>query len=297
LKLSTPQSTKFMKLKRRLSLTHWQCVGLLESVWLFTQLNAPAGDIGRHPNEDIAAAIEWGGNHDDLITALIECGFIDECDVSRLVIHDWYDHAPTYLKGAMAKHGKEFCRPVKKAAKQPAKQGARGGHGVGRTPPKQPAPNQTKPNQTEPSEATSLPADAGPLPTAKARPRNELFDSIAEVCALDPATARAMIGKVSATLTSAAPPYTADDVRHFARRFHEFCSWAARESPPRMRPTAGEVQKYIGGIRAAPPPAPPPKPPGGFKTKQQQQSDTYARLADFLEESERAALNAPGDQL
>lgn len=121
---------------------------------------------------------------------------------------------------------------------------------MSRTPPKHPAPNLTKPNQTEPS---SSPAVAGVPRPEKARPRNELFDAIAEVCALDPATAGGMIGKVAASLAGADPPYTADDVRHFARRFHELCTWAVRDTPPRLRPTAGEVQKYIGGIRANPP--------------------------------------------
>lgn len=255
MKLATPQSTKFLKLKRRLSLTHWQCVGLLESVWLFTQLNAPEGDIGKHDDEDIAAAIEWGGSHTELITALTECGFIDECDERRLVVHDWHDHAPTYLKGAMAKHGKEFCRPVRKSAKQPAKQRARGGSDVSRTPPKQPAPNHTKPNQTKPNPTTSLPADAGPPATGKARQRNPLFDAIAEVCGLDPTTAGGLIGKVNKSLSEADPPYTPDEVFQFARRFHEFCGWAARDNPPRLRPTANEVERYIGGVRASPPAA------------------------------------------
>ena len=44
------------------------------------------------------------------------------------------------------------------------------------------------------------------------------------------------------------------------------------------------------------PPAAAPRPAGGYKTKQQQQADTFARLADFLEESERAALNTPEGQ-
>lgn len=262
MKLSAPQSSKFLKLKRRLSLPHWQCVGLLESLWLFTQHNAPLGDIGRHSDEDLAAAIEWAGDATALVTALVECGFIDECDENRLVVHDWSDHAPTYLKGAMAKHGKEFCRVVRKPTKQPAKHGARGGQRKTTPPPQHPAPNHTKPSLTEPSEAIFSPADAGPpvAPTkpaeqkpAKPRERNPLFDAVAVVCGLDPATAGGLIATVVKSLSQADPPYTPGDVQAFASRFGEHCPWASRDSPPRDRPTPKEVERYIGLIRAAPP--------------------------------------------
>lgn len=270
MKIGAPQSTKFLKLKRRLSLPHWQCVGLLEAVWLFTQHNAPLGDIGRHSDEDIAAAIEWAGDAGQLVTALIECGWLDECAVARLVVHDWEEHAPTYIKGSMAKHGKAFCRPVRKSAKQgakqPAKQGARGGQKKTTPPPSSLLPNQAKPSDTKPSLASSSPAAAGPppdpppLPTPveqkppKPRERNPLFDAVAEVCGLDPATAGGLIASVAKVLAGADPPYTPAEVRQFAERFHEFCSWAARDSPPRLRPTPKEVERYIGGIRAKPPP-------------------------------------------
>lgn len=69
--------------------------------------------------------------------------------------------------------------------------------------------------------------------------------------------------------------YAVDSRHDFARLSQHFNRWAV-DAPPAT--------------------GPPARPAGGFKTKQQQQSDTYARLADFLEDSERAALNAPGDQ-
>lgn len=265
MKIAAPQSTKFLKLKRRLSLPHWQCVGLLESLWLFTQHNAPLGDVGRHSDEDLAAAIEWAGDARELVTALIECGWLDECAVSRLVVHDWAEHAPTYIKGAMAKHGKDFCRPVKKSAKHPAKQGARRGEKKTTPPPQHPAPNHTKPSLTKPNQAISSPADAGPPATpspapkpveqkpAQPRERNPLFDAVAEVCGLDPKTAGGLLGGVAATLAGADPPYSPDEVRRFGERFHEFCGWASRDSPPRLRPTPKEVERYIGGVRAKPP--------------------------------------------
>lgn len=102
-----------------------------------------------------------------------------------------------------------------------------------------------------------------PTPTAtsgkskKPREPNPLFDAVAAVTGLDPATAGSHIGSVTAALTSANPPYTADEVHTFGRRFHEFCSWARGE---RDKPHPGELQKYIGKLRAAPALAPTPRP-------------------------------------
>lgn len=159
MKMNAPQSLKFSKLKRRLGIPHWQAVGLLESVWLFTQVNAPAGDIGRHADEDIAAAIEWEGNAVELIDTLTECGWLDKSDEFRLIVHDWDDHIPRYLKGALAKNGVEVKQSAK-SVKQPAKRR------------KQPAPSQAnpiqaKPNQDKPNQADcSAPLDAVPEPPA-----------------------------------------------------------------------------------------------------------------------------------
>lgn len=108
-------------------------------------------------------------------------------------------------------------------------------------------------------EVKKPPKKRTPNPTTP-RQRNPLFDALAEVTGLDPATAGGLLGGVAATLASATTPYTAEDVQEFARRFHVLCPYAARDNRP--RPTAKEVEKYIGLIRSKPPPtAPPPTRP------------------------------------
>lgn len=126
-----------------------------------------------------------------------------------------------------------------------------------------PSPPQT--GGTTAAEAVLVPVAASPAkPT---RPRNELFDAVAEVTGADPVVSGSHVGKLAAALSKAEPPYTAGDVREFARRFLEFCPWAAGE---RDRPTIGEIQKNIGRIRAGPSAATPSPPParrsGGFQT-------------------------------
>jgi hypothetical protein len=88
------------------------------------------------------------------------------------------------------------------------------------------------------------------------RTPNPLFDAVAEVTGTDPATAGSHIGKVAAALARADPPHTPDDVRAFARRFWDLCTWA-RDATRRV-PELGEVQKY-----KRPDLAPPAFPEGG----------------------------------
>lgn len=109
MKLGATDSIKFKKLKQKLKLKHWEAVGLLESIWMFTSRNAPGGDIGKHPDDDITAAIEWDGDPTELITVLVECRWFDRCETNRLLVHDWEDHMPNWLAGNMKKHGKKVA--------------------------------------------------------------------------------------------------------------------------------------------------------------------------------------------
>lgn len=96
MKDETPGLVKYSRLKRALGLRAWQATGVLESLWLFARKNSRFGDVGRFANEDIAAAMEWEGDADALIAALVESRWLDESPTEcRLVCHDWIDHAPT----------------------------------------------------------------------------------------------------------------------------------------------------------------------------------------------------------
>jgi len=146
MKEGTESKIKFKRLQKRLGLTLWQCTGLLESIWRITAQNTPRGDIGVLSNYDIASTIEWSGDADELIAALSD-GWLDPCPTHRLVVHDWPDHAPNYIKGNLAKHGKTFVG-------NPAKQPKTGGDEAA-DPPKKVAtkPSQAKPSQVGPSRA------------------------------------------------------------------------------------------------------------------------------------------------
>jgi hypothetical protein len=93
-------------------------------------------------------------------------------------------------------------------------------------------------------ESEPVPKSLAVVEPERPRPRNELFDAIAEVCGVDPKTSGSSVGKAATTLAKASPAYTPDDVREFGRRYPELCAWA------KGYPSPSELEKYIGRIRA-----------------------------------------------
>jgi hypothetical protein len=163
MKVGTTDLLKFKKLQRRLDLLEWQATGLLETLWQKTIKNAPAGDIGKLSDEDIVALIDWRGETSELIETLIEFGWLDRDPEYRLIVHDWSQHAPNFLKANFAKHGKAFADIV---AKQRAKE-----------PLCAPKNATTKPSQAKPIQSSSpsplrsaMPSSASPPDDGTATP-------------------------------------------------------------------------------------------------------------------------------
>lgn len=82
------------------------------------------------------------------------------------------------------------------------------------------------------------------------RPRDYLFDAICDVCHLDPSIRGAEVGKVKKTLLAGKPPYSAEEVREFGRRFADLCDWAGRDN--RTVPYPHELSKWICYLRQPP---------------------------------------------
>lgn len=115
MKANVQDHMKFKRLKRRLGKPQYQVVGVLESIWQLAGNSARAGDIGRFSDEDIALTIEWEGGAGELINALVDCGWLDRDPVEnrfRLVVHDWSDHVPNYIRGGFKSAGKLFADQV-----------------------------------------------------------------------------------------------------------------------------------------------------------------------------------------
>lgn len=180
------QSPKFKTLVRRIRPLIGNCiidaesvtVAILERLWHAATAGAKRGDIGKFDNELIAEECGWMGDADQLIDALVECGFLDVCEQHRLVVHDWDEHSPKHVKGVVKRQG-GFVKPVTRAVPQPP----HGKHSSGpsshdasseprvndlgsTTQGHQPKsatldplpPNLTKPNQTKPNHHPQTPS-------------------------------------------------------------------------------------------------------------------------------------------
>jgi hypothetical protein len=163
MKANTPELMKFKRLQRRLNDTRRGIVGLLESLWIGVAKNCPEGDVGRFSNEEIAIMVDWEGDPDQLIEALVDCGWVDVSDQHRLVVHDWAEHCPTYVRGGLAKQRKEpigtsYRSKLKQTEVEPIASPKANTSEVSSTIPSLTKPNQTKPREreTEPGNPLSL---------------------------------------------------------------------------------------------------------------------------------------------
>lgn len=150
MKTGTERLLKFRRLKARLGMSTWQAKGILDSIWDVCAECTPRGDLGRLSNADIAFSIEYSGDADALIQALVAEEWLDiyaRDPVVRFVVHDWADHCPEYIKKRVYRSGKPFYTLNVRHAADNGRQNLDNG-GITQ-------PNPTQPNHTQPSPTRS----------------------------------------------------------------------------------------------------------------------------------------------
>lgn len=80
---------KTKRLARLLGVGRATAIGHLHLLWWFAIQHAQEGDLSPFTIDDIAEAVYWEGDSQQLINALSEAGFIDD----DLCIHDWHEYA------------------------------------------------------------------------------------------------------------------------------------------------------------------------------------------------------------
>lgn len=88
----TDRHPKTRKLCRKLGIPTPAAVGHLHMFWWWAMDFAQDGDISKYGPDDIADAVEWPGDSEQLFDALIDVGFIDKTETGH-EIHDWYAYA------------------------------------------------------------------------------------------------------------------------------------------------------------------------------------------------------------
>jgi hypothetical protein len=89
------RNVKFRRLCRTLELPEPYVRGLLETMW---DCAHECGNPVLGISVDIEAAAKWPGSAGTFAAAVIDCGLVDEILNGRYRIHDYWDHAPDYVR-------------------------------------------------------------------------------------------------------------------------------------------------------------------------------------------------------
>ena len=86
--------------------------GVMERIWHYTAKYCIQGNIGKVPNEEIAEICCWPTKRaDQLISGLLQSGWLDFSEKHRLLVHDWKDHCDEAVKKTLKNRGLEVLFP------------------------------------------------------------------------------------------------------------------------------------------------------------------------------------------
>ena len=97
------QHPKTKRLARMLNISVREAVGSLFMFWWWAMEYAEDGDLSDYEATDIADAVQWEGNPEEFLKAMIECGpgnkygFIEKTE-DGMFIHDWEDFSGRYFE-------------------------------------------------------------------------------------------------------------------------------------------------------------------------------------------------------
>lgn len=109
MRLEALDHPKTMDFATRLNVELPTAIGYLELLWAFAGKKTPRGDIGKWSDAVIATACHWRGAPSDFVQALVTARFVDPHPEYRLVVHDWHEHCPNWVRAKLRKDGVEFA--------------------------------------------------------------------------------------------------------------------------------------------------------------------------------------------
>jgi hypothetical protein len=83
-------------------------LGLMEALWHVTAEHAPAGDVGRMSDQDLADELYWDGDAAELVGAYVKAGVLERHQSHRLVVHGWSEHADNAVRHKLKRAGRVF---------------------------------------------------------------------------------------------------------------------------------------------------------------------------------------------
>lgn len=143
-------------------------IGHLELLWAFVAKKTPQGNIGKWSDGVIAGAAMWRGKPSKFVEAMVQAGFLDEDPEHRLLVHDWPEHCPNWIRSKLKREGLNFA--VKSTVNPSDAQSYVGSYdaseeatavATSRADLNQAKPSQGKPSQALSAHASELPRGGG----------------------------------------------------------------------------------------------------------------------------------------
>lgn len=99
---------KIGRLSKLLEVPRYVAVGIVESLWHLTAKHAPAGDVGKWSDDEIAESMGWSDEPLKLVEALVAARLLDRSEAHRLVVHDWDEHCEDAIHMFLARRVEFF---------------------------------------------------------------------------------------------------------------------------------------------------------------------------------------------
>ena len=113
----------------------------LIDLWIATAMTHPSGVLQGMDAIDIALEAGWEGEPQPFVSALVECGFLEEIENGVYALHDWSDHQGYAIHAERRKaHARNAAAARWNARQEEAMQGACGPHAGGNPPSPSPSP-------------------------------------------------------------------------------------------------------------------------------------------------------------
>jgi hypothetical protein len=112
MKIDALDHPKTYDLAARLDVSLPTAIGHLELLFVFVARQSPAGNVGKWPDGAISRAAHWMGDPARFVDALVDSGFFERDSGHRLLVHDWQDHCPRWVKAKLNATKTTFAQPT-----------------------------------------------------------------------------------------------------------------------------------------------------------------------------------------
>jgi len=115
MKRGTPEHPKTLRLGRKLAraigvdvaIGRHLAVSVLERLWHWVARSAPDGDLSPLDPDDLADVLAWPGDGNELVSALVDAGFLDRLG-EQLLVHGWSEHCDDAVHLFLARARRRF---------------------------------------------------------------------------------------------------------------------------------------------------------------------------------------------